>query len=247
MFAAIKSELRKLVTVRSTYVITAIAIVLIAFFAFYATGWRATPMQLFDQDLLKGQIEQAVLVTGLLGSLVGVLLVTHEYRYNTIMYTLTSSNSRTKTFVAKLVAVTVFSIVFTLLMAILSPLLTVLGINAHGNELVPQTIPLVTIFWKVLFVGWAYSIFAFIFAMIIRVQVGAISMLFLFPAMVESLLAIALRKNAVYLPYNSLQSVLIENGALNKVSVMTAVGWVAMYAVLGLVVAHQLFLRRDAQ
>jgi ABC-2 type transport system permease protein len=247
MFAALKSELRKLLTVRSTYVISGIAALLIAFFAFYASGYRASAASLMDVHLLKSQVEQAILAVGLLGSIVGVLLVTHEYRYNTIMYTLTSSNSRTKSFVAKLVAVSIFSFVFTLAAAILSPLLTEAGIAVKGSHLIPQAIPLVTLFWKVLFVGWAYGMLSFVFAMVVRIQVGAISTMFLVPAMVEPLLGLLLKKNAIYLPYNALGSILQTNPSLAHISVMAAVGVVSAYVLGGWLIAWQLFLRRDAQ
>jgi ABC-type transport system involved in multi-copper enzyme maturation permease subunit len=246
MFAAIKSEFRKLITVRSTYVIVGLAVLLVIFFAFYATGIRATQSTVSDIGLLANQSRQAILAVGLLGSLVGVLLVTHEYRYNTIMYTLTSSNSRTKTFLAKLVVITGFSVVYALFIAVLSPALTMAGLATKGLTLVPQHIDVASLLWQVLFVGWGYSMVAFILAMIIRIQVGAISAMFLVPAMLEPLLGLLLKKQAVYLPYNSLQSVLQSNPDLLHISPLRAAGVFTVYAVVGLVVAWQFFLRRDA-
>lgn len=246
MLAALRSEMRKLLTIRSTYVITGIAALLVGFFAFYATGWRANKATMLDPNLLQNQAEQAVLMVGLLGAIVGILLVTHEYRYNTIVYTLTSASSRTKVFLAKLLAITVFSFAFTVIMCLLSPVLTVLGISAHGGSMGPQHLELVPLFWKVLFVGWGYSMVSFIFAMIVRVQVGAISLLFLMPAMIEPLIGLVLKKNAVYLPYNSLQSVISPAVGVKQISELAAFGVVCIYVVAGLVIAWQTFLYRDA-
>jgi len=249
MFAAVKSEIRKILTVRSTYAILAITVLLLGLFCFYATGWRATTGQLLNDNMLKNVIQQAIISTGLLGSLVGLLLVTNEYRYNTIMYTLTASNNRTKSLFAKLIATTAFSLVFTLFVAIAAPLLTIAGVAAHGVNpgLSPQHLQLSPLFWQVLFVGWGYSMFSFIIAMILRVQVGAISAIFLFPAMVESLLALAMKKDAIYLPYNSLQSVLIHNDAFKPVSYGAAAAIATVYIVGGVIISWILFQKRDAQ
>ncbi|HSX34621.1 MAG TPA: ABC transporter permease [Candidatus Saccharimonadales bacterium] len=247
MFAAVKSEIRKILTVRSTYAILLVTVLLLGLFSFYATGFRASAAQLLDPNLLKEQIQQAVISTGLLGSIVGLLLVTNEYRYNTIMYTLTSSNSRTKVFFAKFIAVTAFSAVFTLIVAILAPVLTLAGVAVHGGAgLAPQTLQLSPLFWQVLFVGWGYSIFSFVIAMLIRVQVGAISAVFLIPAMVEPLLGLAMKKDAVYLPFNALQSVVVENSSLKALSSGAAAGVTALYVAGLLIVAWVLFHRRDA-
>src|SRR3954467_14136812 len=101
MVASIKAEFRKLWTVRSTYVLFLVAFALVAIFAFYAEGIKASPATVQDAGKLAGEVTNAVVTVSLLGALAGVLLMTHEYRYNTIMYTLTSSNSRSKTLLAK--------------------------------------------------------------------------------------------------------------------------------------------------
>ena len=247
MFAAIKSEFRKIITVRSTYVITGIALVLVIFFAFYATGLRATQAALLNPYMLADQAREAIIATGTLGSLVAVLLVTHEYRYNTIMYTMTSSNSRTKTFLAKLLVVTGFALVFSLLVAALAPALTSLAIHIKGFNLVPQRSNIASMIWQVLFVGWGYIVMGFVFGMIIRAQVGAISALFLIPAVVEQLLGLLMKASAIYLPYNALQAVVGQaEKALTHISPGRGAVVFLGYVAFGLVLAWQLFVRRDA-
>ncbi|HSW65533.1 MAG TPA: ABC transporter permease [Bacillota bacterium] len=249
MLASLKAEFRKLLTIRSTYVIFAIAILLAVFFAFYAEGIKATASALQRPDLLVSESKQAIMATGLLGALVGVLLVAHEYRYNTIMYTLTSSNSRTKTLLAKLVVVSAFAVLFSLTMGVLSPLLTALGIKLGGHTLVHQSFPIWDVMWRVVFVGWGYAIFGFILAVAIRIQVGAISTMFLWPAMLEPLAGLLLRHNASYLPLNDLSNIAMENDP-HVISEMNTVAHPVLlflgYIVLGLIVVWQLFLRRDA-
>lgn len=248
MLASLKAEFRKLLTVRSTYIIFGVAVALAIFFAFYAEGMRATNAALMRPGLLVSESKQAILATGLLGALIGVLLVTHEYRYNTIVYTLTSSNSRTKTLLAKLLAVSVFAVVFALVMGTIAPLLTALGIKLAGHTLTHQNFPVWDVLWRVVFVGWGYAMFGFILAVAIRIQVGAISTMFLWPAMLEPLAGLLLKHNAGYLPVNDLQSIVLDPqqqaGGVQVVNhpVLFFVGYVA----LGLMVVWLLFVRRDA-
>src|ERR1700744_3733974 len=106
MIATLKAEFRKLLTVRSTYVITGLVLVLVIFVAFYVEGWRLDSAGLRDPTQLAGDVTGALMIT-VFGAIVAILLMTHEYRYNTIMYTLTSSNSRSKVFISKFIVVSV--------------------------------------------------------------------------------------------------------------------------------------------
>jgi len=246
MINTIKSEFRKLITVRSTYVILILTTLILILFAFYAQGYKAPSSALFDSNYFFEQSEQAVLAVGLLGSLVGVLLMTHEYRYNTITYTLTASNSRTRVLLSKVIVVSAFAVAFSLFVGVASPLLVWAGIHAKGGLLIPQHLDFIRLLWHDVFVGWGYSILAFIFALIVRAQVGAISTLFLFPAMIEPLLGLALKKKAIYLPYNSLQSIAQNNTSLMHISAGRAVAVFTGYIIGGLLIGWILFLRRDA-
>lgn len=246
MINTIKSEFRKLITVRSTYVILILTTLLLALFAFYSEGYKASPSALLDSNYLFEQSEQAILAVGLLGSLVGLLLMTHEYRYNTITYTLAASNSRTRVLLAKVIVVSSFAVAFSLFVGTASPLLVWAGIHAKGGLFIPQHIDFIRLLWHDVFVGWGYSIIAFVFAVIVRTQVGAISTLFLFPAMFEPLLGLALKKKAIYLPYNSLESIAQNNTSLMHISAGRAVVVFSGYVVAGLLVGWILFLHRDA-
>ncbi|HSW99922.1 MAG TPA: hypothetical protein VLH38_02705 [Patescibacteria group bacterium] len=246
MMSSLRSELRKILTVRSTYVILGITFIILLFFAFYAEGLHASVKSVADPGLLAQGAQQAIITVGLLGALVGVLLVTHEYRYNTIMYTLTASNSRTKTLLAKLIVVSGFSIVFSLTVGALAPAMTLAGLHVKGITLVGQHFPIMSILWQTLFVGWGYSMLAFVLASIVRIQVGAVSTLFLVPAMLEPILGFVLKEDSIYLPFNALQSVAKDNPEFLHVSNLRAVVIVLVYFVVGLLVSWQLFLRRDA-
>src|ERR1700733_14101281 len=100
MIPALKAEFRKLWTVRSTYLILAFVLVIAIFFGFYVSGWKIDKGALHDPGTLALDVTSAISAVSVFASLIGVLLVTHEYRFNTIMYTLTASNSRSKVLLA---------------------------------------------------------------------------------------------------------------------------------------------------
>ncbi|MET0779554.1 MAG: ABC transporter permease [Candidatus Saccharimonadales bacterium] len=254
MLASIKAEFRKLWTVRSTYVLFIVAFALVMIFAFYAEGIKALPASLHDTGKLASEVTNAVVTVSLLGALAGVLLMTHEYRYNTIMYTLTSSSSRTKTLLAKIVAVSVFSVLFSLVFAVISPLMTLLGLHIKGLTLDPQQLDVFSLAWRAVFYGWGFSMFGLAFAVILRHQIGVIVTLFMVPSTGEALVGLLLRHNAVYLPFTALGQVLehhpvVQAGRLINPIAMSygrAALIAALYIAVVWVVAWILFTRRDA-
>src|SRR5580700_1947831 len=109
MISSLKAEFRKLLTVRSTYFIVLIVLAIVALFAGLGDGFKASAQDLSKPGVLAGQSANGILFVGVILALVGLLLLAHEYRYNTILYTITSSNSRAKSLLAKIIAVTVFA------------------------------------------------------------------------------------------------------------------------------------------
>lgn len=101
MLAALKSEFRKFLTVRSTYIVTGLIIAAVAFFSIYVFGYQfgiATPD---NPRYLYDVIYNVIGIFVTFSAILAILLVTHEYRYNTINYTLTSSRSRVKVLLSK--------------------------------------------------------------------------------------------------------------------------------------------------
>lgn len=246
MIAAVKAELRKLLTVRSTYIYVAFSVAIAVLFAGFGEGYKATSASLHGSGLLAGEVTSAVSFVSVIAALVGLLLFAHEYRFNTIMYTLTASNSRTKVLVAKIFAVSAFSLVFTLFMAVLSPLLTLAGVHLHGLHMVAQSIPYANLAWRCLFYGWAYAMLALVIAALIRNLVGAIVVLLLFPAIVENLASLLIKENVKYLPFKALDGVLQTSDRGAVLTPTHAVVVVAAYLIGLWLIAWVLFLRRDA-
>src|SRR4051812_17866621 len=108
MIPALKSECRKLLTVRSTYVIVGSVVALIIFYSFYIVGWRSAVGNLHDPSTVtsnnNGMLNS---LPTILGAIMAILLMTHEYRYNPILPSLTSSNNRVKVLAAKFLVISV--------------------------------------------------------------------------------------------------------------------------------------------
>jgi ABC-2 type transport system permease protein len=175
----------------------------------------------------------------------GILLITHEYRYNTIMHSLTLSRRRSQVFIAKIVIISLFVGITMAIFAVLSPLLTLAGIHLHGLNLVHQDVDLGTLWWRALFASWAYSMLAAILALTIRIQVGAIVAFFLAPGTIEGLLGLLLKKDQVYLPFTAVSGVLNHNGA-QQISYGRSAVIALIWIVVGYAIALVLFNRRDA-
>jgi len=239
MLTQLKSEFKKLLTVRSTYYFLLFCLAVDILFAFYVEGFRVTQF-VSDPGKLAGEARSAFQSLATLLSLVGILLVTHEYRYNTIMYTLTAARSRAQVFFAKFIVVTVFALAASLLFAALAPLFTMAGLQLQGTDIAAQSIPYVDLLWHGLLFVWGYAILAFIFAFVIRSQVGAIMAFVLLPGIGEMLLTLLLKDNAKYLPFTAL------NRLWQNVDTQTTVLTVLAYVVGGSIVALLLFQKRDA-
>jgi ABC-2 type transport system permease protein len=256
MIASLKAEFRKLFTVRSTYIIFGITLLALSFFAFYVSGLDAEPEVLRDPNYLSDASLEAINALAFILSLAGLLLMAHEYRYNTIMYTLTASKSRSRTLLAKVITVTCFAVVVSFAVMVFSPTLAWLGIQVagHGSELVPQAVNLGDLVWRCLFFGWGYAMIALLLITIARNQIGAIVALFMVPITVEPLLSLLLKSNTVYLPFMALNQVLGRGGAngdgppigLGSLSPGKGAVVVSIYLVVGWIIAWILFLKRDA-
>jgi ABC-2 type transport system permease protein len=247
MIPAIKSEFRKLLTVRSTYFIVAISLAITAFFAGYIQGYLTKPAELAaNPHMLQSQSTGAIIFVGLILAFAGLLLAGHEYRYNTIMYTLTTSNRRLKVLGAKFLVITVYAVVTSVLVMFFSPLCAIIGVHLAGHTLPPQTFHVWDLLWRCAFTGWGYAMYAFVLIMILRNQIGAIVTFLMVPLIGENILALLLKHNSKYLPFTALQSVAEPGGMGNSTTSSQAATTVLIYVAVTFTVGAILFIRRDA-
>jgi ABC-type transport system involved in multi-copper enzyme maturation permease subunit len=250
MMPAIKSDLRKLYTLRSTYLFLLAALAIIGIFAFWVEGYKAgiNSLSVHDSHKLATLIRDAITNLAGLGGLVAILLMTHEYRYNTINYTLSLSRSRSQTLLSKVITVSIFALFFTVFVTVFSVAAMYLGIAIQGASLSHQVIPM-DLIWRTLFVGWGYAMTGLLLATIIRQQVGVVVAFLFLPGVVESLLGLVLKDNRTYLPFTALQQVTGLQGDIGLKHLLSH-GEAALvfmfYLVIGWIIAWYLFLRRDA-
>lgn len=244
-----KAELRKIYSVRSTYFILLLGLVAMVIFAFYVEGLKAgtNGAPVTDHTKLANLLLDAVSNMAFWGGLVAMLSLTHEYRYNIITYTLTASRSRSKSLLAKIAAVSAFSVFFTVFLVVFSTALLYLGLAIKGYQLSPQELHL-SLIWRLVFIGWGQTMLALLFAALIRQQVGAIVSYLVVPTVVEQLLGLLLKQNKVYLPFTSLQEIghFVDRSVHQPLSPGKAAFVVGIYLVVGWFIAWILFLRRDA-
>jgi len=253
MIDAIKSEFKKVFTVRSTYVIFALVILLTAFFGFYIGGWHTNGVDLIDRVRYYRIAQQSISHLAIFPALIALLLYTHEIRYNTFAYSLTLNNSRSKVLAAKIIVITVLSLVITAMVGSASPLLAEWGIKVHHLNLVPQTFYYKRLIWSGLVYGWGYGMVGLVLGALVRNQIGAIITLFVVPSTVEGLLSIWLKNNVVYLPFSALNTMLGASDASSQaigagpiISPIHAMYVFLGYLILAWVIAWYLFLTKDA-
>lgn len=245
MLSTLRAEFRKLYTIRSTYFIAAFGIVLAGFIAFYVEGLRGAD-SLFDATKVQGLMLNTANLLSVFGALVAILLITHEYRFNTIMYTLTASNSRTKVLLAKLVAVIAHAILYTIVGVALAVFLMYVGLGLKDMTLYAhQYIDWGDVLWRSFFLTVSYSALGLVLGLLFRNVVGAIVTLFMTPATLEPLLGLLLKDNVKYLPFHASDQVANPTTTTSLTHGEAALLFTG-YIVVAYIVAWILFVRRDA-
>jgi ABC-type transport system involved in multi-copper enzyme maturation permease subunit len=249
MIAMFKSELRKIYSVRSTYFILLLGLIAMLIFAFYVEGLKAgtNGAPVTDPHKLSNLLLDAVSNMAFWGGIVAILSLTHEYRYNTITYTLTASRSRTKSLLAKIMGVSVFAVLYTVFLVVFSTALLYVGLAIKGYHLSPQVLH-VDLIWRLLFIGWGQIMMALLLATLIRQQVGTLVAYLVIPSIVEQLFGLLLKDNKIYLPFTALQQVahFTDGSVHHPLTPAHAAFVVGIYLVVGWFIAWILFLRRDA-
>lgn len=256
MLASLKSELRKLLSIRSTYVVTILGLIVVGpLFGFWGSGLEANQGVNSPNYITSVALNGASFIA-IFFAIIALLSVTHEYRYNTIMHTLTSSSSRTKTLIAKMTVIFVASLLVTAVAVTLGVLLARVGMDVKGLTLVPQSFDFWDVAWRSLYYAAANTLFAAFLAVLIRNQVGTIMTYFIVINTIEGLIGgFILKENAKWLPFTSLQHVVnVTDATAAKEMAATQGFWqpgqaallfTVYLAILG-IISWLLFLRRDA-
>ena len=245
MKAALTSELRKFLTIRSTYVLTIFSLLLAGFVVFWGLGYKADGFSLQSSDAVSTAAITAVMTASIFTGILAILHICHEYRYNTINYTLTASNSRLRVMGAKFIVLTVYGVLVTTVALVLGFSLMPLGASMAGHELGTQTIDLWDTIWRsgVFLMGnlWLGLIIGFL----TRSVVAAIVTYFLITP-IEQLIHNFLKISTNYLPTSAQSQIVNTPPGPDIFSPAASAGVFAVYLVIGIVISGILFVRRDA-
>jgi ABC-type transport system involved in multi-copper enzyme maturation permease subunit len=248
MKAALKSEIRKLLSVRSTYIITGLALLILGFVSFWVGGYKFSgPV---TSHFSSGNIFDVAPALSVFTVIAAILLMGHEYRYNLIVYTLTASNSRSKVLLAKIITTILYTTAMVLVVVSLTIALQILGLHLAGHSLPHQEINISDIFLRLFVYCVGFSLAGLLFATLIRNLIFAIVFMFIVPNTVEALLTLLLKEKAIYLPFSALSQVIgtaNNNGPLKTGHLSPLKGGVVfgIYLLVGWAVTWYLFVRRD--
>ena len=244
MMAELKAEYLKLRTVRSSYVIILVVLALIALICGYGYGYKGDATQLTDPHMLRDILLGLMPTVGQFAAIVAVLQLTHEYRYNTILHTLTSTNNRVKVLAAKWFITIGYVVALSLLAMVVGVGATLLGAAIQGAEVSPQSLDALNLLGRSLLFGIGYASLGLLIAVFIRNQAASIVTVLMWPLLAESLAFLLLKENVKYLPFSALNEML--NLGPEGLGFGTALLVSSGYLLVGAAAAIVLFYRRDA-
>jgi len=249
MISTFKSEFRKLLTVRSTYILIIFSVLITILFAFYFEGYKGNTGS--AASTLSPLALKEILTSGggmgvMFASIIAILFMAHEYRYNMITYTLTANANRSKVLLTKLVTISIFGALYGLFIVLFALGSYMAGLSLRDAELPTQQFDLLPELARITYYYVGYALIGVIFAAITRNVVGAIATLFVLSITIEPLLTLLLKDNAKYLPITALDSTVGATFSQSVLSPGMAIVVSAGYLAFGVAVAWLLFLRRDA-
>lgn len=250
MIPAMRAELKKVITVRSTYAIILFFLVLLGVIAFYGHGYKEdSNSPLF----LAGTITSTAIIGSFAGALISLLLVAHEYRYNTITYTLTSSNSRSKVLFAKILVIVGLVLIYSVVATAMALSLTRLGAAMAHHSMPSQDINYLAYFAKAAFYAEGFALTGLLIPTLVRNMQASVAVLFIVPNNLEALLGLIIKQPEKWLPYTALAQVIEppvklgpHGGSPNLVTPVHGAAVFLVYMLIFWLIAWYLFVRRDA-
>ena len=245
MFGVLKSEFTKILTLRSTYIVVGVMIVLAILAGIVAAAIAAPNVtaripisSLVFQNAIYGVLS---LTTGIF-AIVASLIILNEYRHNTIAYTFTASRSRYTVFAAKVIAALGYALAVTLVLALFAVLAATITLAASGVAVTTQKLEIGALILHLgLYVSF-YTLVGLFLGFILRNIIIVIVIVFALP-IVENLAGILLKDGAQYLPFRTFGALANTGEAAASASV-AAVAFVYLLGLAALAVV--LFKKRDA-
>lgn len=254
MLTTLHAEFKKILTVRSTYILIIASLVIAGFLATYVFGYKGGLQQSSSPAFLTDIFQVTLGVFTTFGAIISILLMAHEYRYNTILYTLTWNKSRIQVLLAKVITVLSLMTLGGLLVLIVSFAGVHLGLSLRNASMVPQNFELFDMAWRYAAYVWGYGLIGLILGVLLRSVVAAIVAFFMIPALEGILGSLLLKDDAKYLPFRVIDTIpttgaadsIAATSGFSMLSSEKAVSTAALYLLILGVVATILFIKRDA-
>jgi ABC-type transport system involved in multi-copper enzyme maturation permease subunit len=243
MIAALRAEVRKLLTVRSTYGIIIFTLLFNAgLIGFWIFGYKNAGNAGASPLAINQALGLIVNFTSFVLSFIALLSVGHEYRYNTILYALTANNNRGKIVAAKFIVLNLFVLLASAIVIAASIAGFYLGQHLGGFDPLPQSLFADGLLWRIA-VGISGTVsLAYIIALLVRSQILSIVVLLIVPMFIEGILTFVLKDNVKYLPFTAITNVF--SGAASEHGSAAIIVLAYIIGLGGL--AWFLFARRDA-
>jgi len=244
MLQLLKSEVTKILTLRSTYITVGILVLLAALAGFITAGLGMPGNNTIPASptIFENAIHSVLsLCIGII-AIVTSFSIINEYRHNTIAYTVTASPSRINVFFAKVIVAIAYGFAIGLVLTIVAVLAATITLAINGHSVTGQELNIGSMLVHLGLYVLFYSIVGVTLGFILRNVVILIVIVFALP-IVENLSSLLLKENSQYLPFTSIGSISATGEAAAGAGVVT----VAVIYVLGLLaVALFLFIKRDA-
>jgi hypothetical protein len=244
---AIRGEWIKLRTTRANIVLLLLAIFVPALLTALVTA--SAPLDTLPDDTIANRFSLTLAGSNIgntLLAVLGALVIGSEYRHNTIRVTLAAVPRRRRVHLAKIAVVAVVALVVGAVAVASSYLVgsTILGARDHGVSISDPGIARSLVGAVVLAVLTALVGLAV--GTIIKATAGAITLLVLWPVLIESLLVTFLPGVGKYLPFAAGAALQSADGAKDVLSPAVGGSILALFAAVLLVVAGVVLQRRDA-
>jgi ABC-2 type transport system permease protein len=209
----VRAEVRKLTSVRSTWILTVIGWALAAVSALAVVfgafdPFTGTAQQVADAFASAGGNSAIVLV-------VGLLAMTTEFRHGTVGRTLQITPSRTRVLLAKLAAGVLYAVVFFL--GALVVIAAIVGVAALVQDVgLAFDARTVEVSWQGLVGSVLTVMLGVAFGALVRAQVVAIVVALVWIFVVENLFAALLPDVGRWLPFQALNGLFIPQTALEQ-------------------------------
>lgn len=235
MTGIVLAEFRKLRTIRSTWAITVVGLLLVAL--------PTSTVAFGGFQAFTGSAQQtADLLSGLGGAtaiplIVALLAITTEFRHGTIGRTLQLTPSRIEVMGAKLLAAGGYALVFAVLGAIIATALGFAGALAAGVTLTFSG-DYVTTLWQAIAALVLTALLGVAFGALVRSQALALTVALIYIFVLESLVVFARPEIGRWLPFQALNNLFLSSDAMEA----GAAGGFAMAEPLAPAVAFAVFV-----